>query len=98
MSVDLEILDSRNRLDNNLLVVINGTNNHVKFQTSKGSFVSETFNIELSSNNGYAFYQRSKLNTIDIHLENKTAVKVILLPGMMNQKILSVSEIIDKIK
>lgn len=97
-SIELEVLDSRNGMNNNLLAVINGRNNYVNLKTSNEDYVPDVFKIELSSNNGYAFYQGSNIGAVDIQLKNKTAAKVILLPGTVNQKIESKSEIIDKIK
>lgn len=95
-NVELNILDSRGGMSNNLLAVINGTGNKVVLKTSNHSFVPEFLRIELSSNNGYAFYQRSKVGATDIQLDNKTQAKVVLLPGTENPQIESEGEVLDK--
>ena len=97
-SVELNILDSRGGLNNNLLATINGKGHKVIIKTSNNSFIPTTFGIELSTKSGYAFYQRSEMSATDIQLDNKTLAKVILLPGTINPQINSTSNIIDKTK
>ena len=97
-SVELNILDSRGGLNNNLLATINGKGHKVIIKTSNNSFIPTTFGIELSTRSGYAFYQRSEMSATDIQLDNKTLAKVILLPGTINPQINSTSNIIDKTK
>jgi hypothetical protein len=97
-SVELNILDSRNGKSNNVLAVINGTGNNIVLKTANASFVPESLVIELSSNNGYAVYQGSKIGASNIQLDNKTQATVVLLPGTINPKIISESKVIDKTK
>ncbi|WP_319501871.1 right-handed parallel beta-helix repeat-containing protein [uncultured Draconibacterium sp.] len=87
--VELEILDSRNGMANNLLAAINGTGHHVILKTSNPAFIPDSFNIELSTLTGYAFYQRSGVHATNIKLDNQTDCKVLLLPGTENETIQS---------
>ncbi|WP_321373363.1 hypothetical protein [uncultured Draconibacterium sp.] len=87
--VDLEILDSRNGMANNLLAAINGTGHHIILKTSNPDFIPGSFNIELSTLNGYAFYQRSGVHATNITLDNQTETKVLLLPGTENPDVKS---------
>ncbi|MEP1487547.1 MAG: right-handed parallel beta-helix repeat-containing protein [Algibacter sp.] len=95
-SVDIEILDSRGGMNNNLLAAINGTGHKVIIKTSNASFIPPYLSIELSSRNGYAYYQRSGVSALDVQLDNQTEAKVFLLPGTINPQIKSVSEVVDK--
>jgi hypothetical protein len=87
--VEMEILDSRNGMANNLLAAINGIGHHVIIKTSNPSFIPESMAIELSTRNGYAFYQRSGVSASDIQVDNQTETIVRLLPGTENEEILS---------
>ncbi len=82
--IEMEILDSRNGVANNLLAAINGTGHNVIIKTSNLSFIPKSFKIELSTSNGYAYYQRSGIVATDIKLENQTETSVLLLPGTEN--------------
>ncbi|MDO5971791.1 right-handed parallel beta-helix repeat-containing protein [Flavivirga aquimarina] len=97
-SVDIEILDSREGMNNNLLAAINGTGHKVTIKTSSTSFIPPLLTIELSSRNGYAYYQRSGVSASDIQLDNQTEAKVLLLPGAKNAQIDSVGEVLDQTK
>ncbi len=87
--VEMEILDSRNAVANKLLAAINGTGHNVILKTSNPDFIPNSFNIELSTLNGYAFYQRSGVHATNIKLDNQTETKILLLPETKNQKIKS---------
>ena len=94
--VEMEILDSRNGMANNLLAAINGTGHHVIIKTSNPSFIPESLVIELSTRAGYAFYQRSGVSATDIQLENQTEAQVLLLPGVKDPQVKSKGEVINK--
>ncbi len=96
--VEMEILDSRNGMANNLLAAINGTGHRVIIKTFNPSFIPESLKIELSTRNGYAYYQRSGVSASNIHLDNQTETKVLLLPGTENANVESKAEIIDMTK
>ena len=95
-SVDIKIVDSRGGMKNNLLASINGTGHKVIIKTSNNSFIPESLAIELSTLNGYAYYQRSGVRAMDIQLNNQTQANVILLPGAENNEIKSKGEVIDQ--
>ncbi len=95
--VEMEILDSRNGMANNLLAAINGTGHHVIIKTSNPSFIPESLAIELSTGKGYANYQRSGVSASNIQLDNQTEAKVLLLPGTENAEVESKGEVINKI-
>ncbi len=94
--VELEILDSRNGMANNLLAAINGTGHKVTITTSNPDFIPDSFNIELSTLSGYAFYQRSNVHATNITLENATDCKVLLLPGTENADVKSKGELVNR--
>lgn len=97
-SVDIEILDSRGGMNNNLLAAINGTGHKVTIKISDTSFIPLSMSIELSSINGYAYYQRSGVIASDIQLDNQTEAKVLLLPGTVNSQIDSIGNVLDQTK
>jgi hypothetical protein len=94
--VEMEILDSRNGIANNLLAAINGSGHNVIIKTSNPSFIPESLQIELSTRKGYAYYQRSGIGATNIKLENQTNAKVLLLPGTTNPQVESEGEIINQ--
>lgn len=95
--VDMEILDSRGGMKNQLLVKINGRDHNVKINTSDPSFIPEDMLIKLSTSESYGGPWRGGVpNAINISLDNETDTKVILLPGVENPKIESKGEVIDK--
>lgn len=97
-SVDIEILDSRGGMNNNLLAAINGVGHKVNIKTSNPSFIPPSMSIELSSQNGYAYYQFSGVSASNVQLNNQTEAKVLLLPRTINPKIVSIGEVLDKRK
>ena len=97
-SVEMEILDSRGGMANSLLASINGTGHHVVVKTTDPAFIPEAFKIELSTHNGYAYYQRANIHATNISLENETGCKVLLLPGTENADVKSDGEVEDKSK
>lgn len=97
-SVDIQILDSRSRMNNNLLATINGIGHKAIIKTAHSFFVPEQLTIELSSTNGYAHYQGSGVIASEIQLENLTEAKVLLLPGTKKTQIKSVGMVKDKTK
>lgn len=88
-SVEIEILDSRDGIANNLLAAINGTGHQVTIKTANHSFIPLSFAIELSTRNGYANYQRTGVTAINIKLDNQTKTKILLLPGTKNADVKS---------
>ena len=94
--VEMEVLDSRDGMANRLLAAINGTGHRVVLKTSNPLFVPDAFAIELSTLNGYAFYQRSNVHATNISLENETECKVLLLPGTKNADVDSRGSVINK--
>lgn len=95
--VDMEILDSRGGMKNQLLVKINGRDHKVKVKTSDPSFIPEDMLIKLSTSESYGGpWRGGKANAVNISLTNETDTKVILLPGVENPKIESKGEVIDK--
>lgn len=75
--VDLEILDSRGGLGNDLLAVINGRNHKVRLHTPNPDFVPTSMQIVLGANRGYAFYQKSVSPAENIKLTNETPARVV---------------------
>jgi hypothetical protein len=77
--VDLEILDSRGGLANELVATINGQNHEVRLHTKNTAFIPARMVIELATHRGYAHYQRGEEQgkTKDIRLRNETASSVI---------------------
>ena len=94
--VEMEVLDSRFGMANNLLVAINGVGHDVKIKTTNPSFIPDFMTIELSTRSGYAFYQRSGVHASNINLNNQTETKVVLLTGTVNEEIKSIGKVIDK--
>ena len=78
-SVDLEILDSRGGLANDLVATINGQHHAVALRTLRPEFIPPGMVIELATYRGYAYYQRNATptKTQDIRLRNATPAKVV---------------------
>ncbi len=76
-NVDLEILDSRNGLGNDLLAVINGRKHKVRLTTPDPAFVPPSMEIILGATRGYAFYQKDVPPAEDIRLVNETPARVV---------------------
>ncbi len=75
--VDLEILDSRGGLANNLVATLNGRNHVVRLHTARPEFVPPAMGIELGTHRGYAFYQAEDAPVAkDIALTNDTPAAV----------------------
>ncbi|WP_372937461.1 hypothetical protein [Seonamhaeicola sp.] len=93
-SVEINILDSRNGLANNLLAKINGTGHHVVLKTADNNFIPDTMAIKLSVWEGYGnFNPKAKMHATNIKLENKTTAKVMLFEGAKNNDIKSEGEV-----
>ena len=77
--VELDILDSRDGLANDLLATLNGTGHVVRLTTADPTFVPRAFTIAKGTNRGYAFYQRRRGEPVarDITLENQTPATVV---------------------
>ncbi|WP_159820360.1 hypothetical protein [Colwellia sp. 20A7] len=76
-SVDLDILDSRNGLANNILATINGHNHTIKLHTKNPEFVPSSMLIAVGTQRGYAYYQKDIKVTTGLNLENKTLANIV---------------------
>ncbi len=86
--VELEILDSRKGMKNTLLAKINGTGHKVSLQTSDHSNIPENMVIKLSTTEGYGGPRRNdRPSAVNIHLNNETPAKIILLPGTRDAQV-----------
>ncbi|SHJ04259.1 right-handed parallel beta-helix repeat-containing protein [Pseudozobellia thermophila] len=88
--VEMEILDSRGGMANDLLAKINGTGHEVIITTSDPGHIPGNLDIKLSVWEGYGnFNKKAKMHATDIKLDNRTAANVILYLGTTNPKIKS---------
>ncbi|WP_434035563.1 hypothetical protein [Formosa sp. 4Alg 33] len=88
--VEMNILDSRNGIANNLLAKINGTGHHVVIKTEAPEFIPEAMAIKLSVWEGYGnFDENAKMHATDITLNNQTNTEVITFNGTENVDIKS---------
>lgn len=76
-SVDLNILDSRNGIANNVLATINGDNHTIKLHTNSPSYVPTSMLIAVGTRRGYAYYQKGIKAATKLKLENETAASII---------------------
>jgi hypothetical protein len=80
--VELEILDSRDGMANDLLATINGQGHAIRIHTQQADFVPASMLIALGTRRGYAFYQNPVKAPEQLSLQNETRAKVINdLPG-----------------
>ncbi|SDM69244.1 right-handed parallel beta-helix repeat-containing protein [Kriegella aquimaris] len=92
--VEMNILDSRDGLANDLLAKINGSEHEVIIKTSNPDFIPENMAIKLSVWEGYGnFNKNAQMHATDIKLENQTATKVLLFPGTKKPTIKSKGEV-----
>ena len=97
--VDMEILDSRNGMKNNLLAKVNGLDHHVNIKTFNADYIPADMAIKLSTSESYGGPWRGGIpNAVNIYLNNETNADVILLPGTANQRIESIGKVLDKTK
>jgi len=93
-SVEMNILDSRNGIANNLLAKINGTGHKVVIKTSASEYIPETMAIKLSVWEGYGnFDENAKMHATDIKLNNQTSVEVITFNGTKNLDVNSIGKV-----
>lgn len=93
-SVEMNILDSRNGIANNLLAKINGTSHKVVIKTSASEYIPETMAIKLSVWEGYGnFDENAKMHATDIKLNNQTSVEVITFNGTKNLDVNSIGKV-----
>lgn len=96
--VELEISDCREKMGNNLLAKINGSDHNVTITTSDPEFLPDDLTIELSSTRGYGGPRGgAKASATNIKLKNKTTVPVVLLPGTVNAIIESIGKVENRI-
>ncbi len=94
--VEMEILDSRNGMANSLLAKINGTGHHVIIKTSNTDYIPDKMAIKLAAWEGYgSFNKKARMHATDIKLDNKTKIRVLLLPGTIDADIKSNGEVTD---
>lgn len=91
--VDLEILDSRGGLANDLLAVINGHEHHVRLHTADPDRIPASFVVELATHRGYAFYQGRDPIAQSIHLDNTTRATIVLGPGASENEVTTSGEV-----
>lgn len=94
--IDLEILDSRDGLANDLVAVINGHQHHVRLRTSDAVHVPPAMTIEIATQRGYAFYQRREPVAQGIRLANETPAGVVLNQTATENEITSRGEVRDQ--
>lgn len=84
--VDLELLDSRAGLANDLIAVINGRRHQVRLHTSDPAFLPAGLQVAVATLRGYAFYQRRSPVTTEVTIANETAAPVVVGPfGTANE-------------
>ncbi|XMO85356.1 hypothetical protein AAFN75_11210 [Algibacter sp. AS12] len=95
-SVDINILDSRNGMANNMLAKINGTGHQIVIKTSNNDFIPEDMVIKLSVWEGYGNYNpKATMHATNIKLENETTAKVLKFSGTENLEVESKGEVVD---
>jgi len=97
--VEMEILDSRGGMGNNMLVKINGSDHYIIVKTPDLNYIPDGMAVELSTSKGYGG-PRGSSNPVskNIHLTNRTKAVVILNPGTNNPVIESSGLIVDLTK
>ena len=94
--VQLELLDSRERMANNLVAKINGQGHNISLRTSESAFVPKEMTIELASSSGYGSFQRGQRRASGVTLSNQTSARVILFPGAVGNTIFSQGPVTDQ--
>jgi|GEM_PF-1334743 len=94
--VELEILDSREKMANNLLAKINGSEHNISLRTSDPAFVPKEMTIELASKNGYGSFQRGERKANGVTVNNHTSARVVLFPGAVGNTIVSQGPVTDQ--
>ncbi len=95
--VDMEILDSRGGMKNQLLAKVNGKDHQINIKTSDPEFIPEEMTIKFSTSESYGGPWRGGVpNAVNISLKNETHTDVILLPGTERPQVDSKGEVIDR--
>jgi hypothetical protein len=95
-SVEINILDSRNGMANDMLAKINGTGHHIVIKTKDQKFIPENMAIKLSVWEGYGNYNpNATMHATDIKLVNETVTKVLTHKGTENLEADSKGEVIE---
>jgi hypothetical protein len=94
--VELEILDSRHGLANDLVAVINGQGHRVALHTRDPAFIPGAMTVELATQRGYAFYQKRTPAATGIQLTNTTLAPIVIGPGATACEITSQGEVRDR--
>ncbi|SHJ76511.1 hypothetical protein SAMN04488028_1011153 [Reichenbachiella agariperforans] len=97
--VEMNILDSRNGMANDLLAKINGEGHHVIVKTANEDYIPSSMAIKLASWQGYGnFNKKATPLATDVVLDNETNCKVLSYPGVKDTEINSKGEIIKEAK
>lgn len=92
--VEMNILDSRDGIANDLLAKINGSEHEVIIKTSNPEFIPENMAIKLAVWEGYGnFNKKAQMHATDIKLDNQTTAKVLLFPGTKKPELKSKGEV-----
>lgn len=94
--VELEILNSRGGLANNLLAKVNGNDHRVVLRTVDPDFIPNSMRIELATNAGYCAGQRGDKCATRVTLTNETYTPITLLPGATGNRIASRGSVTDE--
>ncbi|RED94625.1 right-handed parallel beta-helix repeat-containing protein [Marinoscillum furvescens] len=92
--VEMNILDSRGGIANDLLAKINGKGHQVKITTADDQYIPEEMSIRLAVWEGYGnFNKKAKMHAINITLDNQTNTRVLLFPEANSNDIQSVGAV-----
>ncbi|KAA5825194.1 hypothetical protein FPF71_08360 [Algibacter amylolyticus] len=95
-AVNINILDSRNGMANNMLAKINGTGHHIVIKTGNDDFIPKDMAIKLSVWEGYGNYNsKATMHATNIKLENKTQTQVLKHSGTQNLEVESKGQVIE---
>lgn len=96
--VEMNILDSRGGIANDLLAKINGKGHQVIITTDDDQYIPEEMSIRLAVWEGYGnFNKKAKMHATDITLDNQTNTRVWLFPEATSNDIQSVGAV-EKVK
>lgn len=94
--VEMNILDSRNGMANELLAKINGEAHDVIVKAAVNDYIPEQMSIKLSCWEGYGnFNKKVSMHATNIRLYNQTMATVIKHPGVLGAQISSNGMVID---
>ncbi|MEP3837807.1 MAG: hypothetical protein ABJM36_09170 [Algibacter sp.] len=95
-TVDINILDSRNGMANNMLAKINGTGHQISVKTDNNDFIPKDMAIKLSVWEGYGNYNpKATMHATNIKLKNETTAKVLTYSGTTKLEVESKGQVVD---